>query len=167
MTAWDAPFDAVSETSPHVRLAAKIAATVLGFIEGGVPVGAERRAMRYGDVLILVRQRGALFGAIIRALKNAGVAVAAPDRPVLTEHIAIIDLMALADALLLTQDDLALAVVLKSPVVGLDDDLLFELAWERRPSPRATLAARAAGRGEVAAGDARVARFAGRARPDR
>src|SRR5258708_39656762 len=134
MTAWDVPFDAVSETSPQVRLAAKIAATVRGFIEGGVPVGAESRAMRYGDVLILVRQRGALFGAIIRALKNAGAAVAVADRLVLTEHIAIIDRTALADALLLTQDDLALAIALKSPLFGCDDGLLFELAWERRAS---------------------------------
>jgi len=167
MMAWDAPFDAVSETSPQVRLAAKIAATVRGFIEGGVPVGAESRAMRYGDVLILVRQRGALFGAIIRALKNAGVAVAGADRLVLTEHIAIIDLMALADALLLTQDDLALAVALKSPLFGFDDDLLFELAWERRASLRATLAARAADRVEFAAADALLRRCDVRARHER
>ena len=102
--------------------------------------------MRYGDVLILVRQRGALFEAIIRALKNAGVAVAGADRLVLTEHIAIIDLMALADALLLTEDDLALAVALKSPLFGFNDDLLFELAWGRRGSLRAALAARAGDR---------------------
>jgi ATP-dependent helicase/nuclease subunit A len=167
MTAWDAPFDAVSETSPHVRLADKIAATVRGFIAGGVPVGAERRAMRYGDVLILVRQRGVLFGAIIRALKNAGVAVAGADRLVLTEHIAIIDLMALADALLLAQDDLALAVALKSPLFGFDDDLLFELAWERRASLRETLAARAADRVEFAAADALLRRCDVRARHER
>ena len=75
-----------------------------------------------GDVLILVRQRGALFEAIIRALKNAGIPVAGADRLVLTEHIAVMDLMALADALLLPQDDLALATVLKSPLFGFDDD---------------------------------------------
>ncbi len=167
MTAWDAPFDAVSETSPQVKLASKIAATARGFIDSGTPVGAERRAMRYGDVLILVRQRGALFGAIIRALKNAGVAVAGADRLVLTEHIAIIDLMALADALLLEQDDLALAVALKSPLFGFDDDLLFELAWQRRASLRATLAARAADRVEFAAADALLRRCDVRARHER
>jgi ATP-dependent helicase/nuclease subunit A len=167
MTAWDAPFDAVSETSPQVKLASKIAATVRGFIDSGTPVGAERRAMRYGDVLILVRQRGALFGAIIRALKNAGVAVAGADRLVLTEHIAIIDLMAVADALLLEQDDLALAVALKSPLFGFDDDLLFELAWQRRASLRATLAARAADRVEFAAADALLRRCDVRARHER
>jgi ATP-dependent helicase/nuclease subunit A len=167
MTGWDAPFDTVSETSPQVKLASRIAATVRGLIDGGTPVGAERRAMRYGDVLILVRQRGALFGAIIRALKNAGVAVAGADRLVLTEHIAIADLLALADALLLTQDDLALAVALKSPLFGFDDDLLFELAWERRASLRATLAARAADRVEFAAADALLRRCELRARHER
>ena len=38
----------------------------------------------------------------------------------LTEHIAVMDLMALADALLLPEDDLALASVLKSPLFGFD-----------------------------------------------
>ena len=91
-----------------------------------------RRHGRAGDVLMLVRQRGALFEAIIRALKNEGVPVAGADRLVLTEHIAVMDLMALADALLLPQDDLALATVLKSPLFGLDEDELFALAWGRR-----------------------------------
>jgi ATP-dependent helicase/nuclease subunit A len=164
MEGWDAPFDAVSETSPQVKLAHKIAATVRGWIDAGTPVGRERRPMRAGDVLVLVRQRGLLFEAIIRALKNAGVAVAGADRLVLTEHIAIIDLLALADALLLADDDLALAVALKSPLFGLDDDLLLALAWGRRASLRTALAARAGERPEFAAADALLRRCAAVAR---
>jgi ATP-dependent helicase/nuclease subunit A len=166
LTAWEAPFDAVSETSPQVKLAARIAQTVRGFIDGATPVGYERRPMRYGDVLVLVRQRGPLFGAVIRALKNAGVAVAGADRLVLTEHIAITDLMALADAVLLAQDDLALAVALKSPLFGLNDDLLFELAHGRRGSLREALAERAAERQAFAAADALLSRVSERARHD-
>jgi ATP-dependent helicase/nuclease subunit A len=164
MEGWDAPFDAVSETSPQVRLAQKIAATVRSAIDAGTPVGRERRVMRAGDVLVLVRQRGSLFEAIIRALKNAGVAVAGADRLVLTEHMAIIDLMALADALLLTDDDLALAVALKSPLFGFDDDLLFALAWGRKSGLRATLAARASEQPQYAAADALLRRCAAVAR---
>ena len=52
--------------------------------------------------------------------------------------------MNLADALLLPQDDLALAVVLKSPLFGLDDDDLFALAWERKGSLRRALGDHAA-----------------------
>jgi ATP-dependent helicase/nuclease subunit A len=128
---WDAPFDTVNETSPRVKLAQRIARTVRRLVETGAPVGIDRRAARYGDVLILVRQRGPLFEAIIRALKNEHVEVAGADRLVLTEHIAVMDLIALADALLLPADDLALAAVLRSPLFGFSDDDLFAIAAER------------------------------------
>ncbi len=62
----------------------------------------------------------------------------------LTEHIAVVDMMALADALLLPDDDLALAIALKSPLFGLDEDQLFALAWGRGGTLRAALAAKAA-----------------------
>ncbi len=166
MEAWDAPFDAVPETSPQARLARMIAEAVRRMIAEGSPVGhdRERRPMRAGDVLVLVRQRGALFESIIRALKHAGVAVAGADRLVLAEHIAVVDLLALADALLLPQDDLALAVALKSPLFGVDDDALFDLAWQRRGSLRETLAARAAENPIFASADALLRRCTAAAR---
>ena len=46
----------------------------------------------------------------------------------LTEQIAVQDLIALGDFLSLPDDDLALASVLKSPLFGLDDDDLMALA---------------------------------------
>ena len=132
--AWDAPFDELTEKSPQVRLATKIAANVKRWTKQGT---------RAGDVLILVRQRGAVFEAIIRSLKDAHVPVAGADRLVLTEHIAVMDLMVLADALLLPADDLALATVLKSPLFGLDDEDLFKIAWERKTSLHTALRAKA------------------------
>src|SRR6185437_8234318 len=104
----------------------------------------DRRRLSYGDVLVLVRRRGNIFDAIIQALKQAGVPVAGADRLKLTEHIAIIDLMNLADALLLPRDDLALAVALKSPLFGLDDDDLFAIAYGRKGSLRGALGEHAA-----------------------
>ena len=71
---------------------------------------------------------------MIRALKREKIAVAGADRMQLLQQIAVMDLMALADVLLMPEDDLSLAVVLKSPLFGLDDDDLFELAFERRSS---------------------------------
>ncbi len=143
---WRAPFDALPETSPEVKLAQRVQIEIAELIGAGTLTGpkGDRRALRYGDVLILVRRRGKAFDAIIQALKRGGIPVAGADRLKLTEHIAIIDLMNLADALLLPQDDLALAVALKSPLFGLDDDDLFTLAWQRRGSLRAALAAHAA-----------------------
>ena len=48
--------------------------------------------------------------------------------------------MALGDALLLPEDDLALATVLRSPLFGFEDDDLFAVAWNcDRSSLRAAL----------------------------
>ncbi|MGY3077610.1 ATP-dependent helicase/nuclease subunit A [Bradyrhizobium sp. LM6.10] len=138
---WRAPFDGVAATSPEVKLARRIQTEIKRLVESGTLTGheGERRPLRYGDMLILVRRRGNAFDAVIQALKHANVPVAGADRLKLTEHIGIIDLMNLADALLLPQDDLALAVALKSPLFGLDDDDLFQLAWDRKGSLRRAL----------------------------
>jgi len=163
---WDAPFDTTSETSPRVALARKIARHVASTIARGVTIGdgPKRHAATPGDFLILVRQRGPLFEAVIRALKNAGIAVAGADRMVLTEHIAVMDLLALADALLLPQDDLALATVLKSPLFGLDEEELFGLAFDRRGTLLAALHAKAATNPTLAEAAARLDRLAAAAR---
>ncbi|WP_424619290.1 double-strand break repair helicase AddA [Bradyrhizobium sp.] len=143
---WRAPFDGLSQTSPEVRLAKRIQAEIRTLIVSGTMTGStgKRRPLRYGDMLVLVRRRGNAFDAVIQALKHANIPVAGADRLKLTEHIAIIDLMNLADALLLPQDDLALAVALKSPLFGLTDDDLYKLAWQRKGSLRAALRLHAA-----------------------
>ena len=138
---WDQPFDKTSETSPRVKLARAIAKAVGLWIDRKDQVGSgeKRHAVRPGDILVLVRQRGPLFEAVIRALKNDGIDVAGADRLVLTEHIAVMDLLALADAILLPEDDLALATVLKSPLIGLSEEELLALAFGRKGTLRAAL----------------------------
>jgi ATP-dependent helicase/nuclease subunit A len=144
---WRAPFDGVPVTSAEVKLSKRIQSEITRLVAGGTMTGrlGNRRRLAYGDVLVLVRRRGNLFDAVIQALKHAGVPVAGADRLKLTEHIAIIDLMNLADALLLPQDDLALAVALKSPLFDLTEAELFTLAWNRKGSLRDALTAHAAG----------------------
>ena len=134
-----------------MKLARRIQAEIKSLVDSGTMTGStgDRRPLRYGDMLVLVRRRGNAFDAVIQALKHASIPVAGADRLKLTEHIAIIDLMNLADALLLPQDDLALAVALKSPLFGLTDDDLFKLAWQRKGSLRAALTARAATDGRL------------------
>ncbi len=138
---WRAPFDGVSITSPEVKLAKRIQAEIKRLVASGTMTGhaGDRRRLSYGDMLVLVRRRGNAFDAVIQALKHANLPVAGADRLKLTEHIAIIDLMNLADALLLPRDDLALAVALKSPLFGITEDDLFKLAWQRKGSLRQAL----------------------------
>ncbi|EGP09328.1 ATP-dependent nuclease subunit A [Bradyrhizobiaceae bacterium SG-6C] len=160
-TGWTAALDAVSRTDPEVRLAQRVRGEIAALIAARTMTGptGNRRPISYGDVLVLVRRRGKAFDAIIQALKHAGVPVAGADRLKLTEHIAVIDLMNLADALLLPRDDLALAVALKSPLFGLDDDDLLSLAPRREGSLRDALTAHAAAGGRIAAALDRLERL--------
>ena len=74
------------------------------------------------------------------------------------------DLMALGDALLLPEDDLALATVLKSPLIGLSEDDLFTLAWQRKGSLRAALREHAGDAPRYAEAAATLDRLAERAK---
>ncbi|WP_460448377.1 double-strand break repair helicase AddA [Alsobacter sp. SYSU BS001988] len=134
--AWAKPLDEPDAGSPSVRLARRIARLVRRWSTVGDEAG---RLISPGDVLILVRSRNAFFEAVIRALKDAGVPVAGADRLALTSHIAVMDLVALGRACLLPGDDLTLATALKSPLFGLDEDALYDLAADRPGSLSAAL----------------------------
>ncbi|MGN6463241.1 MAG: double-strand break repair helicase AddA [Pseudolabrys sp.] len=159
---WDAPFDTDAETSPRVQLAQRIARTIKTWRERGEQVGdgAERHVIEPRDIIVLVRNRGPLFEAIIRALKFADIPVAGADRLVLTEHIAIMDLLVLADAILLPDDDLALATALRSPLFGISEQQLYDLAYQRKGTLIAALREKAAQNEAFTAALARYDRLA-------
>ena len=150
---WIKPVDYLGQESPEVVLAKRIAATVRGWLDSGETLDApdrdgKPRPITPGGILILVRSRGALTDAIIRELKTRSVPIAGADRLTLTEHIAIMDLMALGRVALLPEDDLSLAALLKSPLVGLDEDALYELAYGRKGTLWDSLSAKSAGNAE-------------------
>ncbi len=115
---------------------------------GTAPLPSQGRTIQPGDILILVRRRGDFARAVVRRLKALGVPVAGLDRLALTQQPAVQDLLALCDTLLLPEDDLALACVLTSPLGGLTDDDLMELAIGRGWSLWDALRTRAAERPE-------------------
>jgi ATP-dependent helicase/nuclease subunit A len=125
--AWDTP------TQVERRLAEDIAGEIRRLLkeERTLPSGEPVKA---GEILILVRKRDAFFTAMNRALRAAGIATAGADRIAVSSHIAVLDCLALADVMLLPEDDLQLAVCLKSPLIGLGDDDLTELAAGREGS---------------------------------
>jgi ATP-dependent helicase/nuclease subunit A len=129
---WSPLAEATASSSPVVRLATGIARTIQGWLQSGEMLASENRPIRAGDILILVRKRTPFAPAMISALKGRDIRVAGADRLVLTEQIAVQDLMALGDFLTLPEDDLALASVLKSPLFGLVDDDLLALAPKRQ-----------------------------------
>ncbi len=131
-TEWIAPLDSHTAQHPAERLAERIATTIAGWIARDEKLPGRDRPIRAGDVLVLVRRRDAFSTAIIRRLKEKGVPIAGADRLNLTEHIVSEDLIALGRVMLMPEDDLSLAGVLKSPLFGLDDDDLIAMAAGRQ-----------------------------------
>ncbi len=134
---WTLPVVREGADDPAARLAGLIAERVASWTQAPAAAGgdgwleARGRAIRPGDVLVLVRRRGPFVDHLLRAFKSRGVPVAGIDRMVLTEQLAVMDLIALGAFCLLPGDDLTLATVLKSPLIGLDEDALFRLAYGR------------------------------------
>src|SRR5581483_11725045 len=84
-----------------------------------------------GDIMILLPRREPFGGEVIRQLKLRGIPVAGADRIVLTEQMAVMDLMALGRFVLQREDDLNLAALLRSPLCNLSEEELFSLCQDR------------------------------------
>lgn len=131
------PVDAPAKSDPRIRIAQHIASTIRGWLDNEEELKPRGRAIRPGDILILVRNRTVLADAMVRSLRAANIPVAGADRLSVNSHISVMDLVALARTMHLPQDDYSLACVLKSPIVqkaggsSLDDDDLIKLCAHR------------------------------------
>jgi ATP-dependent helicase/nuclease subunit A len=128
---WEPPVARREMKPADTRLAERIARQIAQWLRDGEKLESKDRPIRPDDIMILVRRRNDFFTAVVRALKRAGVPVAGIDRMVLTDQLAVMDLLALGRFVLMPEDDLTLAVVLKSPLVGLSEEDLFALAHNR------------------------------------
>jgi len=140
---WEPPVDQGRTVKPETRLAQRLAATIAGWLARGERLEARGRPIHAGDIMVLVRRRNTFFTELVRALKDRGVPVAGVDRMVLTHQLAVMDLMALGHVLLLPEDDLTLATVLKGPLIGFTEEQLFAVAHGRDGTLWQALSARA------------------------
>ena len=128
------PVDVPSEKSPVVRLADQIATHIKSWTDGRKRLPGHEHPIRPGDIMVLMPRREPFASALIRELKARGVPVAGADRIRLEKQIAVMDLIALGRFVLLPEDDLNLAALLRSPLLGLSEDALFALSAERQGS---------------------------------
>ncbi|WP_281954619.1 double-strand break repair helicase AddA [Pseudophaeobacter arcticus] len=136
---WTDPVDRPGSRHHTVILAERIARQIKEMIDSGVTIPEDgptrgtfqRRPVHAGDFLILVQRRSELFSEIIRACKNAELPIAGADRLKVGAELAVKDIAALLSFLATPEDSLALAEVLKSPLFGWSEQILFDLAHRR------------------------------------
>lgn len=118
---------------PDRKLADQIALQVRGWIDSGFPLGkGSPRNAGAGDVMILVRKRKELAGLIVARLHARGVPVAGVDRLRLGAPLAVKDLVAALRFAVQPLDDLNLASLLVSPLIGWSQEELLEHGYRKQ-----------------------------------
>ena len=131
---FDVPDFVGDDQNPHLGAQSQLAETIALHIKSvidGTADGLHGRSYQPGDILILVNRRNSIYALIRSALLRHNIPVAGADRMRLNRQIEIQDLLALGDVCLLPDDDLQLAVLLRSPLIGLDEASLETLASGR------------------------------------
>ncbi|MGN1063378.1 MAG: UvrD-helicase domain-containing protein, partial [Alphaproteobacteria bacterium] len=128
---WKPPVERIASLSPVTKLAQKVALKIKHMIETQDILESAGRPVNAGDFLILVQRRNAFVSELVRFLKEYRIPVAGIDRLILTNYIAVQDLLAMAKFALLPEDDLNLAALLKSPLIRLTEDELFTVCYDR------------------------------------
>ncbi len=116
---------------PVRRFAGELARTIKGWLRDAPVLATTKKPLAPGDILILVRSRGELASLIVARLFAEGVPVAGIDRLHLSSPLAVKDLMASVGFAVQPLDDLNLANLLVSPLVGWTQDELYDLAYRR------------------------------------
>jgi ATP-dependent helicase/nuclease subunit A len=133
---WFDPVDTVGSDHHTVQLADQIAEFIAERMDHGQITQIDQgqsvtRRIEAGDFLILVQRRSPLFHEIIRACKALDLPMAGADRLRVGGELGVKDLTALLKYLATPEDDLSLAAVLRSPLCGLSEAQLYNLAQGR------------------------------------
>ena len=111
--------------------ATRLARQVRQWLDDPFFVHAKGRPLKPEDILILVRRRGELAGLLVARLHAEGVPVAGVDRLRLDAPLAVKDLLAAMRFAAQPLDDLNLANLLVSPLLGMTQDGLMDVAAMR------------------------------------
>ncbi len=129
---WSPPVEVKGHKSGSAQLASYIADKIQDWLDRKEVLPSANRPIKAGDIMILVRSRTAFVDQLVRSLKLKSIPVSGVDRMTLGDQLAVQDLCAVARFCLLSDDDLTLAEVLKTPFLGWSEDELFSLSYNRK-----------------------------------
>ncbi|ABY73067.1 UvrD-helicase domain-containing protein [Rickettsia rickettsii] len=129
---WALPEDYENSKSAADLLIEKIVNFIKEQIESEEILPSTANRISEKDFMILVRKRDEFSNNLIKELSKAKLKVEVSDRMNLKENLTIMDLISLAKFVLLPDDDLNLAGLLKSPIIGISEQQLYKLLVNKR-----------------------------------
>lgn len=123
----------IAADKAEITCAKQVADKIKSLIKNKEILESKNRPIKAGDIMILLQKRWQGFiETLISELKEAKIEVCGIDRMILTDQLVTQDLMALGQFLLLPEDDLNFACLLKSPLFCISEEELFELCYNRK-----------------------------------
>lgn len=113
-------------------LADKLADHIKAMIDDKIILDTTGKAVRPSDIMVLLRSRSELASLIIARLYAKNIPVAGIDRLYLSKPLAVQDLLTMIKFVLQPDDDLNLATLLTSPLIGLNHDQLLAHGYRKQ-----------------------------------
>jgi len=123
----------LGQNKSHNILADAIVKKIVDMI-GKTYLHTKDRAVSAGDIMILTRRRGDFWRLLFSHLKQYNIPVVDADRVFLADHIIVKDCLSIIQWALCPADDLALAIILRSPICEISEEELFKLSYQRDSS---------------------------------
>jgi len=130
---WSLPLGYDTERDAQAELAQQIACKINELLHNPEQQGLFSK-IKPNDIMVLLRRRGRFADLMVRALKEKNIPVTGVDRMHLIRQLPVMDLLALIQFVLLPEDDLNLATVLRGPLLNISEDQLMILAMGRSTS---------------------------------
>ncbi|PTQ57179.1 MAG: ATP-dependent nuclease, subunit A [Candidatus Carbobacillus altaicus] len=99
------------------------------------PMSGHTRRLRLGDMAILVRSTPGYVESLTKVFQEAGVPLITPPQQTFFETVEVKTILSLLSLLDNRRQDIPLATVLRSPIVGLNDEILARIRLQYRDLP--------------------------------
>lgn len=127
------PRDNMNKVTKSSRslLAEKIATYIFNKIASNRILPSTKQKISAADFMILFRKRDEFTLDVIKAIKDKGLEVSGLDRIMLRDNLAVRDLISVAKYVTNNENDLNLAALLKSSIIGSSEDDLYHLIMNK------------------------------------
>ncbi len=122
------------EKAGELELANKISLYIKDQLASKRIIPSTNAPVSASDFMILFRRRNQFTNEVIKALKSEDLAVSGLDRISLRDNLAVLDLLSAAKFVINPDDNLNLACLLKSPLIGLNEHELYKITTQRGKS---------------------------------
>lgn len=122
---------AVEMVDAEILMAKKLAEYIKNLLESKIILPSTNKAIKPSDIMIILRSRKNFIGKIIKQCHMMDIPISGRDRLLLNEVLSILDIICVAKFVCQPLDDLNLASLLKSPIIGITEEELQRMIFAK------------------------------------